>query len=108
MENPETKQCSKCKVNQPLHRYTEGRKQCNLCIEQKQRYREKFKEEISIKQKEYYEQNKKKINEKVECPICKCLVAKYKLFRHGQSQKHQRKLKHLQQQYHQQQQQQQQ
>ena len=85
-------QCSKCKVFQPVSRYSQGRKQCNLCLASKQRYREKHKEEIKEKQKEYYERHKEEINVKVECIICKCFVNKQVLRRHNQTQKHLNKL----------------
>ena len=52
------KQCSKCKVFQLLEKFNEGRKQCNVCLESKRRYREAHKEQIQEKAKVYYEQNK--------------------------------------------------
>ena len=77
--------------------FKEGRLQCNVCLEQKQRYREKHKEELSIEFKEYYQNNKEEIktknNEKTECPICKCMVRKHSMSRHEQSMKHQLNLK---------------
>ena len=70
-------------------------------IEKKKQYREDHKEEIKDKKKQYYEQNKEQIQEKkkqyktlkIECPVCKCLVGKYTIKRHEESQKHQLKLK---------------
>ena len=94
-EKTETKQCSKCKVFQPMIRYVEGRKQCNVCLSQKQRYREKHQEELKLKNKDCREQNKEALNEKVECYVCKCLIHKAGLWKHGQSIKHQRNLKSI-------------
>ena len=133
MKRPMTdnKQCSKCKVFQLLEKFNDGRKQCNVRLESKRRYREAHKEQIQqkskeycenneqivekkmtyrennkdtileknknyrenhkdiIKQKakEYRENNKENINEKqkdynqlkVECPLCKCFVGKYRM-----------------------------
>ena len=145
-KNSDKKQCSKCKAFQPLDRFKEDRKQCNICLESKRRYREKHREELQQKAKEYYQQNKDKVKErtktykeqnrdtiveknkqyredhkeeikqkkkeyyeqnkeqiqekqkkykdqKVECPICKTMVAKYQMKRHEQNLVHQRKLK---------------
>ena len=140
------KQCSKCKVFQLLEKFNEGRKQCNVCLENKLRYREAHKEQIQQKSKEYYENNKEQIadknktyrennkdailekkknyrenhkdeikqkakdyreknkediNEKqkdykqlkVECPLCKCFVGKYRMKKHQQTSKHQLRVK---------------
>ena len=95
------KQCSKCKAFQPLQRYTEGRIQCNVCLEQKRRYREKHRDELRERAKQYYKQNRGEICEKqttthsdrVECPLCKCMVGKYRLKQHEQTFKHQMKIK---------------
>ena len=40
------KQCSKCKVFQPLNYYRDECKQCKICLEAKQRYREKKQRQI--------------------------------------------------------------
>lgn len=87
----ETKQCSKCKIIRTIDYFKEERKQCNVCLESKKRYRETYKQEISIKYKEYYDNNREKINEKAaaECPICKCYVKSSAMKRHEQSIKHQ-------------------
>ena len=95
----ETKQCSKCKVFRPLHLIEETNKNCNICLEQRRRYRQKHKEEIKNQSKEYREKNKDELktkqNEKAECPICKCMVRSYAMARHKQSMKHQIKLQTL-------------
>ena len=70
-------------------------------LEKKKQYPEYHKEEIKDNTKQYYEQNKEQIQEKkkqynslnIECPVCKCLVGKYTIKRHEESQKHQLKLK---------------
>ena len=92
----ETKQCSKCKVFWSPKQIEEGNNTCNICLEQKRRYRLKHKEEIKVKAKEYYEEHKEKLNEKqrvkAECPVCKCMVRAYAMRRHEQSVKHQMNL----------------
>ena len=92
----ETKQCSKCKVFRPLHQIEGNNKNCNICLEQRRRYREKHREEIKPKAKEYYQNNKKELNEKqnekYECPVCKCFVREYAMRRNEQSIKHQQNL----------------
>ena len=91
------KQCSKCKVFQPLNYYRDECRQCNICLESKRRYREQHKEAVKQYAKEYYERKKEELNRKqhvkTECPLCKCLVRKYTMSRHEQSIKHQIKLK---------------
>ena len=94
------KQCSKCKVFQPLERFKEERKQCNLCLESKQRYRENHKETLSQKAKEYYENNKENIKQhkqeyskeynlrKNECQYCRCMVSLSQKARHERTNKH--------------------
>ena len=95
----ETKQCSKCKIFRLPHQIEEHNKNCNICLDQRKRYREKHKEEIKSKAKEYREKHKEEINIKqnlkIECPLCKCMIRKYALDRHQQSQKHQLKLANL-------------
>ena len=89
----EKKQCSKCKIFRPLHQIEEQNKNCNICLEQRRRYRQKHKEEIKPKAKEYRENHKEEINNKQnvksECPICQCFVRAYAMSRHEQSLKHQ-------------------
>ena len=94
------KQCSKCKVFQPLERFKEERNQCNLCLESKQRYRERNKETLSQKAKEYYENNKENIKQykqeyrkeynlqKIECQYCRCMVSLSQKARHERTNKH--------------------
>ena len=59
--------------------------------EYQKEYRENNKDEILEKAKEYYENNKEKISEyrkeKVECPICQCIITKQHLKRHQKSKK---------------------
>ena len=94
------KQCSKCKVFQPLERFKEERKQCNLCLGSKQRYRERNKETLSQKAKEYHENNKehkqqyqkehsKEYNlRKIECQYCRCMVSLSHKAKHERTKKH--------------------
>ena len=90
------KQCSKCKVFQLLEKFNEGRKQCNVCLENKLRYREAHKEQIQQKAKEYYEQNKehkqayrKEYNQrKIECQYCRCMVSPQHKAKHERTNKH--------------------
>ena len=95
------KQCSKCKVLRIVDDFKEGRKQCNVCLENKRRYREHHKEELKVKAQEYREKNREEINtkrnEKTECLICKCMIRKYTMNRHEQSEKHQTNLQNTQQ-----------
>ena len=89
----EKKQCSKCKVFQPLNYYRDECKQCNICLESKRRYRERHKEATKLYAKECYEKNKEELNKrqnvKTECSVCKCLIRTYAMKRHEQSMKHQ-------------------
>ena len=86
------KQCSKCKVFQPLD-YKNECKQCNKCLENKRRYREQHKETLKQYAQHYYERTKEELSDKkketLECPICKCEVRKYTMKRHEESIKHQ-------------------
>ena len=95
------RQCSKCKVLRIVDDFKEGRKQCNVCLDNKRRYREKHKEELSNNNKEYHEKNREELNtkrnEKTECLICKCMVRKYTMNRHNQSMKRQTNLQNTQQ-----------
>lgn len=92
----ESRQCSKCKIFRPTHQIEDNNKNCNICLEQRRRYRQKHKEEIKNQSKEYREKNKEELNAKqnvkAECPICKCMVRSYAMKRHEQSIKHQAKL----------------
>ena len=87
------KQCSKCKVYQPLDNYKNECKQCNKCLENKRRYREQHKETLKQYAQQYYERKKEELSDKkketLECPICKCEVRKYTMKRHEESIKHQ-------------------
>ena len=69
----ETKQCSKCKVFRQLNQIEENNKNCNVCLEQRRRYRQRHKEEINIQSKAYREKNREELNmkqnEKAECSI---------------------------------------
>ena len=71
------KQCSKCKVFQLLQKFNEGRTQCNVCLENKRRYREAHKEQLQQKSKNYYENNKEKLADHIE-RIAKTLYKKTK------------------------------
>ena len=90
------KQCSKCKVFQLLEKFNEGRKQCNVCLENKLRYREAHKEQIQQKAKVYYEQNKEHrqayrkeyIQRKIECQYCRCMVSPQHKAKHERTNKH--------------------
>jgi len=98
----EKKQCPKCKGLQPLKRYTQGRIQCNVCLEQKQRYREKHREELRDKAKAYYEQNREQKHEYQkqyrtqmdECSVCHVSIQRGKMTRHEQSKTHLHNLNH--------------
>ena len=87
------KQCSKCKVFQPLNYYRDECKQCKNCLEAKQRYREKNRDKLRQyaiqyhqRRKEQTTEEKKDTNElKTECPVCGSIINK--------SIKHQTKLK---------------
>ena len=92
----EKKQCSKCKTFQPLDGYNDGRTQCNMCLGNKRRYREKHHEELREKAKEYYRINKGRKQEYqrqycqqvIECSTCKVMIQKCKVKRHEQSGTH--------------------
>lgn len=103
----EKKQCTKCKVIRLTNDFKEGRTQCNKCLAIKQKYRENHREKLNEKAKEYYEnnkdkkaeynkkyreENKEKINEKIECPLCKCFINKTHIDRHFNTKKHQMRL----------------
>lgn len=101
--NLETQKCTKCKVNQPLNRFTEGRTQCNLCLETKRRYRETHREEINEKAKQYYSNNKdyrleyqKQYREqRIECKICKVMISRNKKSEHEKTKTHIHNLRNL-------------
>ena len=92
----EEKQCSKCKQYRPLDNFIEGLKLCQICLDANWRYRQKHKDEISQKYKEYYHNNKddllNKSKEKREilefCVVCNRNIKKYDIKRHVNSKKH--------------------
>ena len=81
------KQCSKCKVFQPLNYYRDECKQCKNCLEAKQRYREKNRDKLRQyaiqyhqRRKEQTTEEKKDTNElKTECPVCGSIINKYQV-----------------------------
>ena len=70
------KQCSKCKVFQPLNDHKNACKQRRVCLENRKRYREQHREGIKQYAKECYERKKEELSDKkketLECTICKC------------------------------------
>ena len=52
------KVCSKCKKSKTLDNYKPERQLCNQCLEEKALYREKHREQLREKAKEYYTNNK--------------------------------------------------
>ena len=52
--NQEFKQCSKCKKSKAIDNYKPERQSCNQCLEAKALYREKHREQLREKAKEYY------------------------------------------------------
>ena len=64
MENYDIKQstkiCSKCKKEKGEEHFKPERKLCNKCLEEKSIYREKNKEQLRQKAKEYYHNNHEK------------------------------------------------
>ena len=60
------KVCSRCMQSKNQTEFSEGRKQCDKCIEYKKQYRDKNREEINMKAKEFYEKNKEKQLERVK------------------------------------------
>ena len=95
-EKTEVKKCSKCKVLQLLNRYAEGRTQCNVCLEIKRRYREKHRQELRDKQKQYYSQNKAERAEYgkqyrqqyIECNVCKVMIKQCRKTEHERTKTH--------------------
>ena len=64
-------------------------------LEKKRENYERHQEEKINKAKEYYQQNKDYIQERIECPICKCLVRRCWVKQHNQSREHiRREIKH--------------
>ena len=88
--NLEQKQCSKCNQFRPLDDFSDGRKQCQICLDAKWRYRQKHKAELSQKYKEYYDNNKDELNNKKKenreilefCFVCNRDIKKYNIKRH--------------------------
>ena len=90
------KKCSKCRQLKLMEEFDEGKARCKNCSEYKQQYRENHREELRLKAKELYEQNKKQIlnllnkhKEKVERPICKIEMGRNKMTRHERTKRHQ-------------------
>ena len=87
------KKCSKCRQLKLMEEFDEGKARCKNCSEYKQQYRENHREELRLKAKEMYEQNKKQIQnkhkERVEHPICKIEVGRNTMKRHERSKRHQ-------------------
>ena len=94
--NVEQKQCSKCKQYRTMDNFIDGRKQCQICLDAKWRYRQKHKAELSQKYKEYYNNNKDELNNKKKedreilefCFVCNRSIKKYDIKRHVESKKH--------------------
>ena len=105
MENndQEIKQCSKCKQYRTLDNFKEGRKQCNVCLDAKWRYRQKYPEKISQHNKEYYQNNREEQLRKVKelkaiteyCFVCECNVRQYDVKRHLNTKKHNKKVEEM-------------
>jgi len=53
----------------------------------KKENRIKNSEHIKKRDKEYYEKNKDRLKEKIECPICNSLIARYNLNGHQKTKK---------------------
>ena len=94
------KVCTRCKKEKTLSEFNNTNKQCKSCIDirhayyynnldkHKQWYREKYerhKEQMLEVRREY-----KKIE--IECPICNCIIKKYKKAEHERTKKHIRNL----------------
>ena len=77
--------------------FTPDCNECNKHLNTRWRYRQSHKEQINEYNKKYYQQNKEQIQklnkEKIECTYCKCLVGKYKIKIHNQSNKHQKAMR---------------
>ena len=84
------KQCSKCKVFQPLNYFKNECKQSKLCLEAKQRYREKNQDKFREYARQYYY---RKNEQTLVCPVCESIINKYQVKRHEESIKHQNKVK---------------
>ena len=54
-----------------MEHFDNGKAQCKKSSEFKQQYKENHREELRLKAKTHYEQNKEQILNEVECPICK-------------------------------------
>ena len=95
------KQRSKCKIFQPLNYFKNECKQCKICLEVKQRYREKNRDKLWQYAIQYHQSKKEQTTEakkdtnelKTECPVCGSVINKYQVKRHEESIKHQMKLK---------------
>ena len=68
------KQCSKCKVFQPLNYFKNECKQCKLCLEAKQWYRENNHNKLREYARQYYYS---KNEQTLVCPVCECIINKY-------------------------------
>ena len=95
------KRCSKCKTFQLLNHYKDECKQCNTCLEAKQRYGEKHRDKLRQYAIQYYHRKKEQATEekedanelKTECPVSGSIINKYQVKRHEESFTHQNKLK---------------
>ena len=72
------KQCSKCKVFQPLNYFKNECKQCKLCLEARE-YARQY----------YYRKNEQTL----VCPVCESIINNYQVKRHEESIKHKDKVK---------------
>jgi hypothetical protein len=55
--------------------------------EKSKKYREKNKEKIKERKKEWYENNKDRLSEKIKCEICNSIVIRKQLLRHQRTKK---------------------
>ena len=84
----ETKNCTLCLKLKPASEYTCRKRECRECRNRKARaHYQENKEEILEDKRQWKQENKDKLAEKVLCE-CDCEVGKESIYKHKQSEKH--------------------
>ena len=91
MEEIIYKYCSRCKKSKEVDEFTEPRKLCNKCIEDKKEYYRCKRDGIE-RVEEVVEDTTPYKMKMYDCPLCRYSVKLYKKSQHEKSQGHQQKL----------------
>ena len=86
MEKIEYKTCSRCNKSKNIDEFTEPKKLCNSCLEDKREYRRCKKEGVEKMRAVREPSNYKTLM--YDCPVCNCSVKWYKKAQHMNTKTH--------------------